>query len=101
VLLHQRDSAAAAAAYERAEQRGDHDAAFNLGVLLYEVGDLDGAEAAWRRCMVHQHAQAASNLGFLLERRGDLDGAGAAYAAAERWADSTPPESVNLGSEDR
>jgi O-antigen/teichoic acid export membrane protein/tetratricopeptide (TPR) repeat protein len=101
VLLHQRDSAAAAAAYERAEQRGDHDAAFNLGVLLYEVGDLDGAEAAWRRCMARQHAQAASNLGFLLERRGDLDGAGAAYAAAERWADSTPPESVNLGSEDR
>ncbi len=101
VLLHQRDSAAAAAAYERAEQRGDHDAAFNLGVLLYEVGDLDGAEAAWRRCLAHHHAQAASNLGFLLERRGDLDGAGAAYAAAERWAGATPSESVNLGSEDR
>jgi uncharacterized protein len=102
VLLHQRhEFAAAAAAYERAEQRGDRDAGFNLGVLLYEVGDLDGAEEAWRRCLVHHHAQAAANLGFLLERRGDLDGAGAAYAAAKRWADATPSESVNLGSEDR
>ena len=42
-------SRAAIAAYERAEQRGDPDAAFNLGVLLYETGDLDGANAAWRR----------------------------------------------------
>ena len=33
----------------RRAQRCDPDAAFNLGVLLYEAGDLDGAEAAWRR----------------------------------------------------
>ena len=69
---------------------GDRDAAFNLGILLYEQGDLDGAEAAWRRCMSRHHAQAAANLGFLLQRRGDLDAAGAVYAAAERWADVAP-----------
>ena len=50
--------------------------------------------------MKHQHVQAAANLGFLLERRGDLDGARAAYQAAERWADATPSESVNSGSDD-
>ncbi|MGA2929906.1 MAG: hypothetical protein ABSG43_28750, partial [Solirubrobacteraceae bacterium] len=39
VLLHERqDYAAAAAAYRRAELLGDNDAAFNLGVLLYETG---------------------------------------------------------------
>ena len=70
--------------------RGDRDAAFNLGVLLYEQGDLDGAEAAWRRCLSGHHVQAAANLAFLLQRRGDLDGARAAYAAAERWADAIP-----------
>ena len=42
MLLHQqREFAAAAAAYERAEQRGDRDAAFNLGVLLYEQADFE------------------------------------------------------------
>ena len=92
VLLHQRgDFAAAAAVYERAELRGDRDAAFNLGILLYEQGDLDGAEAAWRRCLSRQYVPAAANLGFLLEHRGDLEGARAAYAAAQRWADATPP----------
>ena len=80
------------AAYRRAEERGDGDAAFNLGVLLYEAGDLDGAETAWRRCVERRHARAAANLGYLLQRRGDLEGALLAHADAERWSETEDPE---------
>jgi TPR repeat protein len=79
VILHQRgDVTEAIAAYERAERRGDPDAAFNLGVLLYEVGDLDGAEASWRRGVEQGHSRAAANLEFLLRRRTELKTAGLA-----------------------
>ena len=61
------------AAYERAERRGDPDAAFNLGVLLYEAGDLDGANAAWRRSAGRGHVRAAANLLFLSRRRRELE----------------------------
>ena len=36
-------------AYRRADERGDPGGASNLGMLLAERGDLEGAEAAWRR----------------------------------------------------
>ena len=71
------------AAYERAERRGDPDAAFNLGVLLYEAGDLDGAEAAWRRSAGRGHARAAENLEFLLRHRQELETAGVAGEEGE------------------
>ncbi len=62
--------------------------------MLYEVGDIDGAQGAWLRCVEHEHARAATNLGFLLQQRGDLEGARSAYYAAECWGD---PEGQRLG----
>ena len=62
-------STGATAAYERAEQRGDRDAAFNLGVLVYEAGDFEAAEAAWRRSAGRGHVRAAANLLFLSRHR--------------------------------
>jgi hypothetical protein len=45
--------------------------------LLYETGDLDGAEAWWRGSAGRGHARAAANLVFLSSRRGRADaGAG-------------------------
>jgi hypothetical protein len=111
------------AAYGRAEKRGDRDAAFNLGVLLYETGDLSGAEAAWQRGVKRGDMRAAANLVFLAPRRhpegepngvvhaggargafnlgvvlhqqGDLTGAKEAYRRAEQWGD--PDAAFNLG----
>jgi TPR repeat protein len=40
---------AAEDAYRRADERGDAAAAFNLGVLLHQRNDHEGAEAAYRR----------------------------------------------------
>jgi hypothetical protein len=42
-------------------------------VLLYEVGDLDGAEAAWRRSAGRGHVRAAANLLFLSRHRRQLE----------------------------
>jgi tetratricopeptide (TPR) repeat protein len=92
--LHRRgDINHAAQAYLHAEAAGVDDAAFNLGVLLFDAGDYDGAEMAWTRCLAHQHARAATNLGFLLAQRGDLARARMAYSAAELWGD---PEARRL-----
>ena len=38
-------------------------------MLLYEAGDLDGAEAAWRRSAGRGHVRAAANLLFLSRHR--------------------------------
>jgi TPR repeat protein len=103
-LLHaQRDTAGAVAAYERAERRGDVDAAFNLGVLLYETGDLGGAESAWRRCAVRGHAQAAANLGYLLARRGEPGAHDAVHPGANELGDHafTTQDDERVSSNDR
>jgi tetratricopeptide (TPR) repeat protein len=61
-------------------------AEFNLGLLLAEQGDVDGAKAAYQRAIDSGHPQhapnAAFNLGNLLTSQGDLDAAFAAYRAA-------------------
>ncbi len=74
---------AAIAAYRRAEERGDPDAPFNLGVLLYEVGDLDGAEASWRRSVHRGHPRATENLEFLVRRRRERTTAGSAVTGGD------------------
>jgi hypothetical protein len=68
-------------------------------VLLYEAGDLDGAEAAWRRCIERQHARASANLGFLLQGRGDLEGALAAHADAKRWSVAPGSRMATVGAQ--
>jgi AcrR family transcriptional regulator/TPR repeat protein len=73
----------AEAAYRRADDRGDMDAAFYLGNLLAEQNLIPEAEAAYRRADERGHAGAASNLGLLLETRGHVRAAEAAYRRAD------------------
>ena len=49
-------------AYRRADERGDPGDASNLGMLLAERGDLEGAEAAYRRADERGHPGGASSL---------------------------------------
>jgi Flp pilus assembly protein TadD len=69
--------------------------AFDLGALLEELGDLDGAKVAYGRADRLGHAAGASNLGVLLEEQGDLRGAKAAYSRADQRGD--PMGAFNLG----
>jgi tetratricopeptide (TPR) repeat protein len=70
--------------YRRADAAGDPDAANQLGALLYQRGDLVGAEAAFGRGDQRGQAAAATNLGILLRDRGDLAGAEAAFRRADQ-----------------
>jgi tetratricopeptide (TPR) repeat protein len=56
----------------------------NLGRLLHEAGDLEGAEVHYRRALAapEHRALAAFNLGVVLEDRGRTDEALLAYARA-------------------
>jgi Flp pilus assembly protein TadD len=79
-------------ASHRADERGDTDGAVNLGLLLYERGDLEGAEAASRRTDERGNAAAAHNLGLLLKQRRDLEGADAACRRADELEASNPAQ---------
>jgi len=59
-------------------------AAFNLGVLLREQGDIEGAEAAWRRADERGDPTPTFNLGVLLREQGDIEGAEAALRRARQ-----------------
>jgi Flp pilus assembly protein TadD len=83
------------AVHRQAEQHGDANGAFNLGVLLEHQGDRAGAEGAYRQADQHGHAAAACNLGVLLEEQGDPAGAEAAYRRAEQRGDANG--AFNLG----
>jgi tetratricopeptide (TPR) repeat protein len=61
-------------------------AAYNLGVLLQEQGDVTGAQVAYRQAIDSGHPdqapRAAINLGNLLAEQGDVAGARAAFQQA-------------------
>ena len=61
-------------------------AAVNLGILLAEQGDLEGARAAFQLAIDSgdkaQAARAARSLGVLLAHQGDVEGARAAFQLA-------------------
>jgi hypothetical protein len=77
-------------AFDRAEEHGPAVGAYNLGVLLEQCGDVEGAEAAYRRADEHGLPMGAYNLGVVLEERGDIDGARAAYGRAIQSGDPDP-----------
>ena len=70
-------------------------AAFNLGVLCQERGDLEGAEEAYRLADERGEPSGAINLGSLLQDRGELDEAEAAYRRAHEGGN--PTGTFNLG----
>lgn len=82
------DPAAARAAYVAllAEQPSHLPALLNLGRLLHQAADLDGAERCFRaaRALAPQDVVAAFNLGVVCEDRGNLDAAAEAYRDALR-----------------
>jgi tetratricopeptide (TPR) repeat protein len=94
-------------ASRRAADSGDADiaplAAVNLGLLLAESGDADGARAAYQKAIESGHAEAAPkaavNLGLLFKQRGDSGSARTAYRAAidSGHAGYVPIAAFNLG----
>jgi tetratricopeptide (TPR) repeat protein len=75
----------------------------NLGKLLREQGDMDGAKAAYEKAIASRDTNVApialAELAFLLEKEGDTDGAKAAYrrAIASGHTDAAPFAARNLG----
>ena len=65
--------------FRRLDANGDAGGAFNLGVVLHQRGDVEGAMAAYERAEQRGDPDAAFNLGVLLYEAGDLDGANAAW----------------------
>jgi Tfp pilus assembly protein PilF len=78
-------------------------AANDLGVLLIEQGDAEGARAAYQQAIDSGSPlaapSAARNLGSLLSKLGDSGGARAAYQQAidSRHPDESPWAALNLG----
>ena len=79
----------------RADELGHRSGASNLGVLLEQRGDLDGAEAAYRRADERGDTSGSFNLWRLLADRGDLAGAAAAFSRADQRGDAAG--ATNLG----
>ena len=65
--------------FRRLDANGDAGGAFNLGVVLQQRADVEGAMAAYERAEQRGDPDAAFNLGVLLYETGDLDGANAAW----------------------
>ncbi len=101
------ETTAAVTAFRKATISGHADqapmAAVNLGVLLSEQGDAEGARAAYQQAIDSSHADqapmAAVNLGILLKQQDDAEGARAAYQQAidSSHADQAPKAAYNLG----
>jgi len=100
-----RDNSAAAEAAFRKVIEEDHagpapQAAVNLGLLLWEQGDIAGARSAFRQAMESRDAdqapRAADHLGTLLLQVDDVSGARAAYQEA---MDSGHPDVVPIAAD--
>jgi TolA-binding protein len=78
-------------------------AAFNLGLLLQEQSDLEGAKAAYQQAIASGDTEIAPRavafMGTLLREQGDVEGAKAAYqeAIASGQAYYAPVAAFNLG----
>jgi tetratricopeptide (TPR) repeat protein len=83
------------AACLRADAAGEPEGATNLGVLLEQRGDVEGALAAYRRADRRGDVNGTFNLGCLLAEQGDLEGARAALERADERGDAAAAS--NLG----
>jgi tetratricopeptide (TPR) repeat protein len=95
------------AALQRAAGSNDPEmasmAAYNLGILLQEMGDVAGARAAYQQAIASGHydaaPMAARNLGLLLQEQGDVAGSRAVFdrVIASGHPDQAHMAAVNLG----
>jgi tetratricopeptide (TPR) repeat protein len=71
----------------------------NLGVILRETGDADGAAGCFREAVRHDPRLAAAhfNLGVYLKAKGDADGAARCFEAAVAADPADPEAHNNLG----
>ena len=76
-------------------QLADAEAAFNLGGILAERGDFEGAQALYCRADELGHAAGAFNLGVLLEHENQLAAAEAAYRRSDERGNALA--AFNLG----
>ena len=83
-------------AYGRAEKSGIASAAFNLGVMLHQRGDIAGAKAAYERAELRGDPDAAFNLGVLLYESGDLEGADRAWRRNAERGDAKATENLEF-----
>jgi hypothetical protein len=83
-------------AFRRADELGSANGAYNLGVLLHEGGDLDGARAAFGRADDRGDRNGAYNLGVLLYQDGDSEGAEAAWRRADDRGEPTGTYSLGV-----
>jgi Tfp pilus assembly protein PilF len=96
------DASTLIGALQAPSEQGPH-AARNLGLLLAEQGDVDGARAAFQQAIASGHPdeapRAARNLGITLAEQGDVEGARAAFqqAVASGHPGEAPRAARNLG----
>ena len=81
VLQHELDRAEAA--FRQADENGDAEAAFRLGMLFSDLGRGEDAERAFGVADERGSAEGASNLGLLLYERGEQALSEAALRRAE------------------
>jgi Flp pilus assembly protein TadD len=84
---------------EMASWEPDSPSFFDLGLALYEKGDLDGAERAFEQACQSKadFARASFNLGITLREKGDLDGAWEAYREVLRVEPGNADAHTNIG----
>ena len=82
-------------AFERGLELGNGDAAFNLGVLLVEQGDLAGGVTAYEHAIAMGDGSAACNLGSLLKEQGHYAGAVTAWECGMELGEGAA--ALNLG----
>lgn len=80
------------------ERPDDGDVMFNLGVLAYEQGDVEGAVDWWNKATDSSdtYTRGMANLGMLKLADGDVDGAKAIFEECVERSQTAPGCNINL-----
>jgi tetratricopeptide (TPR) repeat protein len=90
------DPNGAAESFATAAELGDADAAFNLGLLHAEAGEIEAAMSAWWLAVRLGSAQAGTNLGAYLLAAGDREAAMEAFTFAAGRGDLDADYNIGL-----
>lgn len=80
------------------ERPEEGDIMFNIGVLRYEQGDLEGAEQWWQKATDSSdtYTGGMANIGVLRLQQGDIDGAKEIFNACVERSQTAPGCNINL-----